>query len=268
MGKYSKARYEGQRAGSDKDKICKEIKMGRDQKKSSGYNGIIGQKKRLAELHLAASEARDLNKREDLCNQFANLASSCRDEVFAPTEMNGIILNTDLDNAETLQQINRGSYGGRYSNILPLHHLAKLLAKSVSVNGGAPHSKDNQIYAYLVGQQGFYGKPREIDMINLRALEGMLLMFSSRMKPMQTFELEINGKNIQVPYGVEVDQLMGILKSKGIRQSTNYFMRRINDGGYKVDTNLELISEEKMFKDDTNANQVLPVSYLLARAKR
>lgn len=266
MGHYTKRPTAGQRAGVDVRKKNKERMRGRIEVKSLQMYSISERKRRLGDLEQEISRECDPQKREPLYKKYANLAASCPPEVFTPDEITGIEKYATLSDNKLLESFSRNYFQGSRRDFLPLHHLVKLLSKSV------PNNPNNK-FIYLLGSTSAT-TPDEIALRNLKGLEYFLLTFAQRMPRSHYLDVEVDKKRVQVPsndeYGFSesdpvVARLRSQLRAAGIIPSDHFHLKRIRDGNHKIDTLLHIITEQKSYRDEERQGKVL-VAYLSTRA--
>jgi len=264
MGSHSGRPYLGQRPGADKKKISKEIRRGRKNKEASKRLSIDGQITRLDDLQRQVGRTHDPYQLEQLYMQYANLAAGSSSEVFIPDKIRGIVKYSDLADQDGLALICQDRHYGTISDFLPLHHLVKLLDKTV------PDSESEDKFIYLLGSTT--GEDiKDPSLKNLRSLEYALATFSERLRSGQNLDLEIDKHRVQVPwhdgaYYNDHDEVVGNLRrqlgSRGVGPATSYRLRRIKSGPHKVSTNLYVVTEQKILKQKGLKPKNVLVSYL------
>ncbi len=265
MGKYSKRQYLGQRPGSGKKKITKEIRHGRWPGRNSDKQHRIRENIRiLGELEQRISSENDPRKLDKLCNQYANSVASFNPKDFSRTEIKGIVRYSDLENQDNLRDIHNNPFYGSRPDFLPLHHLVKLVGNGVYSLG------QTEKYIYMLGSTS-KEPTTNIYLRNLRALEFFLATFSNRVSSGQSLDLKIDGQRIQVPNHDNTDfddktefirNLRQELKNKGIDRSPQYNLTNILSGSQKVNTSLNVITERRIITGDYGYKEKILISYL------
>ncbi|MDP3882080.1 MAG: hypothetical protein Q8Q31_04370 [Nanoarchaeota archaeon] len=259
MGHYGGKRREGERPGASKNKVVKEMKHGRIKNESSSLQGREDQRERILKLWKDIGQQRDPAKREPLYLQVSNAIAGCRPEVYLPDEVGGIqkaSIFYDNDAFRSLTSRNMGMYGGVS---LPLHHLVKILAKDV-FQPEEMHRQGEDHYLYIVGMQESEDPKRfDLDGTNLHALEAFLLGFSGMIRKGGSFELEINGTSVQVPYSQDpylsennpaLRGIRNVLCQRSVRMNDTYVLDRINDGGERVSGKLSLTTQMHYYREE------------------
>lgn len=272
MGHYGGKPREGERAGASNSKKEKEMRHGRLKNESPKLQSREDRRGRIQRLKEEISQQRDPVKREPLYTQFANAVASCPPEVYLPDEIGGVDKASVFYDNDAFRSLST-HLGLSAGSPLPLHHLVKIMAKDVFTPGWMPAGQKDS-YIYIIGMQKPEDEIRfELGVANLRALEASILGFSHMILPGRSFELEVNGKGVQVPYSNDIwinDHNLGYkgiqnaLCARGIRMAESYTLGRINDGGHKVGERLHLITEIHHYREDTpEKNKVaIAVSYL------
>lgn len=266
MGHFSKRSYEGQRPGSVKAKINKEITRGRMPRNSAVLQSRDDRIERLDSLQRLISRETDPKALEPLHLAFANAAASCPHEVFQPDEISGIIKQSALSDPAVVAGLVRAEnyFPGKRPDFLPLNHLVKIIQRRPSQN---PNDKDRYVYLLNAGRQS---DCLSVPAQNLRALERLMMSVTNRILPGGTIELEINQSVLSLPYIAnpsvsDSNPFLRILRHElskgGVGPDEEYILRRIKIGRAHVSAILYLSSQHKPYAEK-DVNGVAVLSYL------
>jgi hypothetical protein len=270
MGHFSGVHREGDRPGSDYRKRNKERERGRIKVNSPQKFSISERQRRLEDTYRMIFQHADPKAREPLYKVWANMAASSPSEVFSPDKVQGIERYSDLSDNGRLSSLNENYFQGPVSDFLPLHHLVKLLSKSLGHDDG---------FVYLLDGSS-NGISDDIPTRNLRGLEYFLAIFAQRVPSGQYLDVAIQQittgqRRVQVPHHDEyvysdkgvVLEVRRQLRVAGISPSDHYTLKRIRDGNAKVGTSLHVISERRHYNIEGDLGNLI-LSYLATRDTR